>query len=393
MQSPAVGMQPWRASSQKKFENVSEGGLGPRPWWYIPKRGIHHHSKLTRQGPAGPAFRRRIAAAPPGPHDQPEHLTCRNDDHGRPESGSWLGPGAGIRAVALRHLAGTVTASRCCRTFPYRTRNPREPAQITLATELNPHEPELNPHKAVEAAGGTISLTGTVPSWPRRNRSGGPSGLGPESGRRGSWQRRCCHAARDPPCPDAPRPHRTELARVALSFWRRSRSAGEMAPSAQNRSIGATATPAHAYERTPCRAKLRRIPTVEGRRQRRRRKVRRWGGPRSCRSTASCRPGRGSVTTMLSADAVCGSGAGPVRHCPSLLLRCAWTTADKRWYETLGMIGGDSANGDASGGGARRARASERCATRSASTERAAADTSRPTDQLVLGSGCDVEAA
>ena len=82
---------------------------------------------------------------------------------------------------------------------------------------------------------------------------------------------------------------------------------------------------------------------------------------------------------MLSADAVCGSGAGPARHCPSLLLRCAWTTADKRWYETLGMIGGDSANGDASGGGARRARASERCATGSASTERAAADTSRPT--------------
>jgi len=96
---------------------------------------------------------------------------------------------------------------------------------------------------------------------------------------------------------------------------------------------------------------------------------------------------------MLSADAVCGSGAGAARHCPSLLLRCAWTTADKRWYETLGMIGGDSANGDASGGGARRARASERCSTGSASTERAAADTSRPTDQLVLGSGCDVEAA
>jgi len=43
-------------------------------------------------------------------------------------------------------------------------------------------------------------------------------------------------------------------------------------------------------------------------------------------------------------------------------------TADKRWYETLGMIGGDSANGDASGGGARRARASERCSTGSAST-------------------------
>src|SRR5260370_40112710 len=44
---------------------VSEGGLEPRSWWYIPKRGIHHHSKLTRQGSAGPAFRRRKEAAAP----------------------------------------------------------------------------------------------------------------------------------------------------------------------------------------------------------------------------------------------------------------------------------------------------------------------------------------
>jgi hypothetical protein len=42
---------------------VSEGGLEPRSWWYIPKPGIHHHFKLTRQGPAGPAFRRRHEAA------------------------------------------------------------------------------------------------------------------------------------------------------------------------------------------------------------------------------------------------------------------------------------------------------------------------------------------
>jgi hypothetical protein len=35
------------------WENlVSEGGLEPHSWWYIPKRGIHHQSKLTRQGPA-----------------------------------------------------------------------------------------------------------------------------------------------------------------------------------------------------------------------------------------------------------------------------------------------------------------------------------------------------
>ena len=27
---------------------VSEGGLGPRSWWYSPERGIHHQSKLTQ---------------------------------------------------------------------------------------------------------------------------------------------------------------------------------------------------------------------------------------------------------------------------------------------------------------------------------------------------------
>jgi hypothetical protein len=26
---------------------VSEGGLDPRSWWYIPERGIYHQSKLT----------------------------------------------------------------------------------------------------------------------------------------------------------------------------------------------------------------------------------------------------------------------------------------------------------------------------------------------------------
>jgi len=44
---------------------VSEGGLDPCSWWYIPKRGIHHQSKLTRQRPGGPAFRRRKEAAAP----------------------------------------------------------------------------------------------------------------------------------------------------------------------------------------------------------------------------------------------------------------------------------------------------------------------------------------
>ena len=33
---------------------VSEGGLGPRSWWYIPESGIYHHSTLTRKGRPGP---------------------------------------------------------------------------------------------------------------------------------------------------------------------------------------------------------------------------------------------------------------------------------------------------------------------------------------------------
>src|ERR1700722_7646530 len=56
------------------------GGLGPRSWWYIPESGIHHHFKLTRQGPAEPmaddtqdkkaeVFR----AMPPA---DPEHYVC-----------------------------------------------------------------------------------------------------------------------------------------------------------------------------------------------------------------------------------------------------------------------------------------------------------------------------
>ena len=35
---------------------VSEGGLEPRSWWYIPESGIYHQSKLTQQGPPGPHF-------------------------------------------------------------------------------------------------------------------------------------------------------------------------------------------------------------------------------------------------------------------------------------------------------------------------------------------------
>jgi hypothetical protein len=63
--------------------NVSEGGLDPCSWWYIPERGIHHHSKLTRQ--AGQA---RISQAKrggsTGPPDRSRHVTCGNDEGGEP---------------------------------------------------------------------------------------------------------------------------------------------------------------------------------------------------------------------------------------------------------------------------------------------------------------------
>ena len=62
---------------------VSEGGLDPRSWWYIPKRGIHHQPKLTRQGPSGrhsageqQRSRRR--------HNLYGFLACGNYESGQP---------------------------------------------------------------------------------------------------------------------------------------------------------------------------------------------------------------------------------------------------------------------------------------------------------------------
>jgi hypothetical protein len=121
--------------------------------------GVVHHrngdlspAKANTTKAAGSASRRRIAAAPPGPHGQSEHLTCGNDDRGQPESSCRPGPDGGIRTAALHHPAGMVTASRCCPEVPVPQPQPREPAQMTVVAELNPHKTELNPHKAVEAA-------------------------------------------------------------------------------------------------------------------------------------------------------------------------------------------------------------------------------------------------
>jgi hypothetical protein len=79
---------------------VSEGGLGPRSWWYIPEAGIYHHSKLTRQGPAGPAIRRRKEAASParltGPGMWPAETTRAVSRNGA------AGPGRTAATAPLR---------------------------------------------------------------------------------------------------------------------------------------------------------------------------------------------------------------------------------------------------------------------------------------------------
>ena len=76
------------------------GGLGPRWWWYIPETGIYHHSKLTRHGPAGPAFRRRKEQQY-RPPVQSECVACGNDEGGEPGLGRAQGRTA---AAAARDL-------------------------------------------------------------------------------------------------------------------------------------------------------------------------------------------------------------------------------------------------------------------------------------------------
>jgi hypothetical protein len=141
---------------------VSEGGLEPPSWWYIPESGIHHQSKLTQQGPSGTALRTRAAAASPGRMDVSECLTCGNVGCGQPGWNCEPGLDCSIRTAALLHPAGmATTASRCCPEVP--APQPPRTSPDDLAAELNPHKTELNPHKAVPGC------------RPRQNRSSGAS--------------------------------------------------------------------------------------------------------------------------------------------------------------------------------------------------------------------------
>jgi hypothetical protein len=111
---------------------VSEGGLEPRSWWYIPKRGIHHHSKLTRHGPARARISQAKRGGSTGLPDRPRHVTCGNDEGGEPEPGRTQGPDRGSRSTTLNHQGSTVTASRCCSPVPAPQPQPGKPAQMTL---------------------------------------------------------------------------------------------------------------------------------------------------------------------------------------------------------------------------------------------------------------------
>ena len=117
-----------------------------------PQTGDPSPVQATTARAARVGIPRANSGGAPGPHDQSEHLTCGNDDRGQPESSCRPGPGGGIRAAAVHHLAGMVTASRCCPEVPPPQPQPSRTGPEDRATELNPHKTELNPHKAVEAA-------------------------------------------------------------------------------------------------------------------------------------------------------------------------------------------------------------------------------------------------
>jgi len=77
---------------------VSEGGLGPRSWWYIPESGIHHHSKLTRKGKPGPQSADEQEVSAPVHPTRSRRVTVGNDEGGEPGSGRTQGRTAAAAA-------------------------------------------------------------------------------------------------------------------------------------------------------------------------------------------------------------------------------------------------------------------------------------------------------
>jgi hypothetical protein len=94
----------------------------------------------------------------------------------------------GIRTAALHRLAGTVTASRCCPEVPAPQPQPPRTSPDDLAAEANPHKTELNPIRQLRRLAAPEQINRAFRARARAHRHG-------------SWQRRSCHAARDPLCP------------------------------------------------------------------------------------------------------------------------------------------------------------------------------------------------
>jgi hypothetical protein len=80
------------------------------------------------------------------------HVTCGNDEGSEP--GPDRGQGRTAAAAARRFIIREAQwqPPTAARQSPAPQPQPGKPAQMTLATELNPHKTELNPHKAVPAA-------------------------------------------------------------------------------------------------------------------------------------------------------------------------------------------------------------------------------------------------
>ena len=116
---------------------------------------LHHRNgdvspsqaNTARDGRAGiPQATRSGSTGSPG---RPGHVTCGNNENGEPGPGRAQGRTAAARSTMPDQQESMVTPPRCRSPVPAPQPKPVKSAQMTLATELNPHETELNPHAAV----------------------------------------------------------------------------------------------------------------------------------------------------------------------------------------------------------------------------------------------------
>src|SRR5690348_3555698 len=115
-QPPSTRVRVVRGLGEIAPKSVSEGGLCPCPWWYIPESGIYHHPKLTRKGPARPQSTGGTGGITGSP-DESSPVSCGTGEDGQPGWSRGIGPDRGIRLTALVHQESAVTAVRCCPAF------------------------------------------------------------------------------------------------------------------------------------------------------------------------------------------------------------------------------------------------------------------------------------